>query len=257
MDVLKGLKTQNVLGKGGITGKKAVIDIQVKQEAHVNLDADYWAATAAKAIATAATTNMLQGLTPGGKPLPPVKPSTARRRKYRAEQHTRGGYPKIHWGAKAKGRNRKLKKAEKSKQNLARRYQPKGPALQAQGPYAPNNGPHSGNESGLLARSIAVEHSQSLPSFTSPKPERTESTFRVFFADVRAMRDGHGSSAVDRTAATGALDFTGVMDSPSVKGEIQATADEAVQRDEKDTLKMLKKLIDSLKQTSAAVQSIG
>lgn len=191
----------------------------------------------AQDIATVIKTNAAKGLDPSGQPLPRASAATKERREDREEQYDRGGAAHPRYTAKG---------YPKARSNFKKRFNaprvPGGPL------HKPNSGPRGlfGIDSGLLFRSVTAAPGG-------------PGIWRVFFANVRALVDRIGQSAILRVFGPGGLKVWSrqAMRQPAIQASLQAAAKGIIQKQRSDLFQSLRQTVSTLSSTLGQVSQLG
>lgn len=228
ISLVQGFK--DIKHKGVVVGQKSTIDIQVTvtKDAYINLDERTIAASLAQDLQRQFQQNMLDGLKPDGTPLPAIAASTVERRAYREAQAGRGGQRSARY-------KNPLDRAETVKR-FNRRF-----TTVKLGKFTPGGMPPlSGLESGTLVASMKVANDGD--------------GFKIYFANVRAVKDKTGQSAVERVLRKWGTIFSEQgMNQIGIRRALQKAVDMTLANDIKQLLKEAKKVIGEINQIGAAV----
>lgn len=218
--------------------RKFVVDV-VAPEMVVDFDDKELAGAMAKQLVEIMRQNVLSGLRVDGSPAPALAPATIERRAYRLAQALRGGKPaERKWSPYTPREEREVIR------NWKKRY--KATKL---GKFDPTTNPAPGRnlrgvESGLLIKSMVAE----------PMPPG----FRIYFANIRSIRDRNGTAPVWRALGLGGTDSAPVlgrlMRSPAVK-KAAGAALRAVVLKQKTAMDLLKELRTSLENVQQLAQT--
>lgn len=189
------------------------------------------AATVARAVETQMRTNMLNGLSPSGLPMPAISAGTVERRRYREWQGARGGQTD-HF--------KKQKKNDRAAVNFKRRFDAK-----VLGRFVPGVGVTRGLfgvESGMLAKSIkAVPEGQ---------------TWRVYFAGPRGNIDKWGTSAVNRVFKNVSIWSQTAMNQSIVQQGLKQALNERLLHQGRRALTEIRQVVGDIGQSLEAIRSM-